>query len=55
MLKPNLWGYSHAYILSREIVTITGHGDHDTVKLADERNKDVILQNCPTSENVQNV
>ena len=44
MLKSGLCDYSDAYILVSG--TITGNGDNDTVKRADEREKGVIFKNC---------
>ena len=42
MLKSNLCDYSDAYMLDKGTITITGAGDNDTAKRADERNSGVI-------------
>ena len=46
MLKSNLCGYSDAYILVKGRVRITGAGADAAARLADERYKEVIFQNC---------
>ena len=46
ILKSNLCDYSDTYILVKGTITITGAGDDDAVKRTDERNKDVIFENC---------
>ena len=46
MLRSNLCDYADAYILVKGTITITGDGDDDEEKQADERNKGVILKNC---------
>ena len=46
MLRSNLCDYADAYILVKGTITITGAGDDDAAKQADERNKGVILKNC---------
>ena len=47
MLKSNLCDYTEAYILVKGKITITGQGDDDAARQADERNKSVIFKNCP--------
>ena len=46
MLKPILRDYSDAYILVSGTIIITGGGDNDSAKWADEKNKGVIFKNC---------
>ena len=46
MLKSSLCDYSDAYIHVKGKITITGEGDNDAAKHADERNKDVAFKNC---------
>ena len=46
MLKSNLCRYSNAYILVKGRVRITGAGVDAAARRADERYKDVMLQNC---------
>ena len=46
MLRSNLCDYVDAYILVKGTITITGNGDDDAAKRADERDKGVILKNC---------
>ena len=46
MLRSSLCDYADAYILVKGIITITGAGDHDAARRADEINKDVIFKNC---------
>ena len=46
MIRSNLFDYSDAYILVRTTITITGGGDDDAAKRADERNKGVTIKNC---------
>ena len=46
MLRSNLFDYADAYILVRGAITITGAGNDDAARQADERNKGVILKNC---------
>ena len=46
MLRSNLCDYSDAYILVKRTITITGDGDDDAAKRADERDKGVIFKNC---------
>ena len=46
MLLSNLCDYAGAYILVRGIITITGAGNDDAARQADERNKGVISKNC---------
>ena len=45
MLKSSLCDYSDVYILFKGTITITGAGDDDAGKWADERNKRVIFKN----------
>ena len=46
MLKSSLCDYSHAYILVKEIITITGAEADAAARQADERDKGVIFKNC---------
>ena len=47
MIRPNVRDYSDVYILVCVTITITGSGNYDAEKWADERrNKRVILKNC---------
>ena len=47
MLRSNLCDYADAYILAKGTLAITGAGDDDAAKQADERrNKDVTFKNC---------
>ena len=46
MLRSNLCDYADAYILVKETITITGAGNDDATKRADERNKGVTFKNC---------
>ena len=46
MLRSNLFDYADTYILVRGTITITGAGNDDAARQADERNKGVILKNC---------
>ena len=45
MLRSNLCDYADAYILVRGTITITGAGNDDAAREADERNKGVIFKN----------
>ena len=48
--------YSDACILVNVTITITGSGDDDGTKPADERNKGVIFRNCePFTECTSNI
>ena len=47
MLRSNLCDYADAYILVKGTITITGAGDDDAARQADERDKGVIFKNCP--------
>ena len=47
MLKSDLCDYADAYIFVKGTITITGHGDDDAARQADERDKGVIFKNCP--------
>ena len=44
MLKSSLCDYSHAYILVKEIITITGAGADAAARQADERDKGVMFK-----------
>ena len=46
MLRSSLCGYEDAYILVKGTITITGAGNDDATKRADERDKSVIFKNC---------
>ena len=46
MLRSNLCDYADAYILVKGTMTITGAGNDDATKQADERNKGVTFKNC---------
>ena len=46
MLKSNLCDYADAYILVKGAIKITGAGNDDAAKQADERDKGVVLKNC---------
>ena len=46
MLKSSLSDYSHAYILVKGTITITGEGDNVADRQQDERDKDVAFKNC---------
>ena len=46
MLRSNLCDYADAYILVKGAITITGAGNDDAAKQADERDKGVVLKNC---------
>ena len=46
MLRSNLCDNADAYILVKEIITITGAGNDDAAKRLDERNKGVIFEKC---------
>ena len=46
MLGTSLCDYSDAYILVSGTITITGAWNDDPVRLLDERNKRVIIENC---------
>ena len=46
MLKSILYDYSHAYILVKGKITITGAGDDAAARQADERDKRVAFKNC---------
>ena len=45
MLSSNLCDYADAYILVKGTITITGAGDDDAARWADERNNGVIFKN----------
>ena len=56
MIRSDLCGYSDEYILFSGTITITGAGDDDIAKRADERNKGVILKTyVPFTECVSNI
>ena len=46
MLGSNLCDYADSYILVKGTITITGAGDDDATKRADERDKGVTFKNC---------
>ena len=46
MLRSNLCDYANLYILVKGIITITGAGVDVATRRTDERNKDVIFNNC---------
>ena len=48
ILMSNLYNHADAYILVKGTITITGAGDDDAAKQADERNKGVIFKKLCT-------
>ena len=46
MLRSSLCEYADAYILVKGTITITGAGNDDATKQADERGKGVTFKNC---------
>ena len=46
MLRSNLCDYADSYILVKGTITITGAGDDDAARHADERDKEVTFKNC---------
>ena len=46
ILRSNLCDYADAYILVKGTITITGAGNDDATKQADERDKGVTFKNC---------
>ena len=48
ILMSNLCNHADAYILVKGTITITGAGDDDAAKQADERNKGVIFKKLCT-------
>ena len=46
MLRSNLCDYADAYILVKGTITITGAGNDDAAKRADERDKGATFKNC---------
>ena len=46
MLRSNLCDYADAYILVKGTITITGAGDDDAARQADERDQGVTFKNC---------
>ena len=44
LLKSSLSNYSDVYILVSRTITITGEGDNDAAKRANERNEGVIIE-----------
>ena len=46
MLRSNLCDYADAHILVKETITITGAGNDDVAKRADERDKGATFRNC---------
>ena len=46
MLRSNLCDYADAYFLVKRTITITGAGNDNSTKRADERDKVVKSKNC---------
>ena len=46
MLRSNLSDYADSYILVKGTITISGAGNDDATKRADERDKGVKFKNC---------
>ena len=46
MVRFSLCDYADAYILVKGTITITGSGDDDAARQADESSKGVIFKNC---------
>ena len=46
MLRSSLCDYADAYILVKGTITITGAGNNDATKQANERGKGVTFKNC---------
>ena len=46
LLRSNLCDYADAYILVKGTIIITGSGNDDATKWADERDKGVTFKNC---------
>ena len=46
MLRSNLCDYADAYILIKGTITISGAGNDDATKRAEERNKGITFKNC---------
>ena len=46
MLRSNLCDYADSYILVKRAITVTGAGDDDAARQADERDKGVTFKNC---------
>ena len=46
MLRSSLCDYANPCILVKGIITVTGAGHDAAARRADERNKNVIFQNC---------
>ena len=46
LLRSNLCDYADVYIFVQGTITITGVGNNADARQADERNKDVIFENC---------
>ena len=56
MVRSNLSDYSDAYVLVSRTITITGSGDDNAAKRADERNKGAVFKNCaPITECISNI
>ena len=56
IIRSCLCDYSDGYIHVSETITITGEGDNDAAKRADEGNKGVIFENCaPFTECIGNI
>ena len=46
MLRSNLYDYADSYILVKETIIITGAGNDDAARRADERDKGATFKNC---------
>ena len=46
MLRSSLCDYADSYIFVKGTITITGEGDNDNARHADERDKGVTFKNC---------
>ena len=46
MSRSNLCDYADSYILVKGTITITGAGDDNAARQADERDKGVTFKNC---------
>ena len=47
MLRSNLCNFSDAYLFVKGSITITGDGDNNAARQADERDKGVTFKNSP--------
>ena len=54
MLKYSLCDYRDAYLLVKGKIPITGAGDDEVARQADERDKDVAFKNCAPFTNCIN-